>query len=162
MDALEILIWMKKIEPKFVLYFFFNFIFKLYTIVLVLPNIEMNPPQVYLCSLSWTLLPPPSPYPPSGSSQCTSPKRMKLEHFLTPYTKIISPPFDSPFSPPGCLYFLPPPSVLYATLWISLCVPGCGEHLGNSLLAGSVSLLLIPPFILLATSISFLPFLFSV
>ena len=32
----------------------------------------MNPPQVYLCSPSWTLLPPPSPYHPSGSSQCTS------------------------------------------------------------------------------------------
>ena len=34
----------------------------------------MNPPQVYTCSPSWTLLPPPSPYHPSGSSQCTSPK----------------------------------------------------------------------------------------
>ena len=34
----------------------------------------MNPPQVYLCSPSWTLLPPPSPYPPTRSSQCTSPK----------------------------------------------------------------------------------------
>ena len=32
--------------------FFFNFIFKLYNIVLVLPNIEMNLPQVYLCSPS--------------------------------------------------------------------------------------------------------------
>ena len=32
----------------------------------------MNLPQVYMCSLSWTLLPPPSPYHPSGSSQCTS------------------------------------------------------------------------------------------
>ena len=52
----------------------FFFFFKLYNIVLVLSNIEMNPPQVYLCSPSWTLLPPPSPYPPSGSSQCTSPK----------------------------------------------------------------------------------------
>ena len=41
---------------------------------MVLPNIEMNPPQVYMCSPSWTLLPPPSPYYPSGSSQCTSPK----------------------------------------------------------------------------------------
>ena len=50
------------------------FFFKLYNIVLVLPNIKMNPPQVYLCSPSWTLLPPPSPYLPSGSSQCTSPK----------------------------------------------------------------------------------------
>ena len=34
----------------------------------------MNPPQVYMCSPSWTLLPPPSRYHPSGSSQCTSPK----------------------------------------------------------------------------------------
>ena len=55
-------------------FFFFNFIFKLYIIVLVLPNIKMNPPQVYMCSPSWTLLPLPSPYHPSGSSQCTSPK----------------------------------------------------------------------------------------
>ena len=36
----------------FLLYFYFYFIFKLYNIVLVLPNIEMNPPQVYLCSPS--------------------------------------------------------------------------------------------------------------
>ena len=27
-----------------------------------------------MCSPSWTLVPPPSPYNPSGSSQCTSPK----------------------------------------------------------------------------------------
>ena len=58
----------------FFTFFKFYFIFKLYNIVLVLPNIEMNPPQVYLCSPSWILLPPPSTYPPSGSSQCTSPK----------------------------------------------------------------------------------------
>ena len=32
--------------------FFLNFIFKLYIIVLVLPNIKMNPPQVYMCSPS--------------------------------------------------------------------------------------------------------------
>ena len=61
--------------PLFFFFFFkFYFIFKLYNIVLVLPNTEMNPPQVYMCSPSWTLLPPPSPYHPSGSSQCTSPK----------------------------------------------------------------------------------------
>ena len=35
----------------------------------------MNPPQVYMCSPSWTLLPLPSPYHPPGSSQCTSPKQ---------------------------------------------------------------------------------------
>ena len=33
-------------------YFKFYFIFKLYNIVLVLPNVEMNPPQVYMCSPS--------------------------------------------------------------------------------------------------------------
>ena len=38
----------------FPLHFFFKFyfIFKLYIIVLVLPNIKMNPPQVYMCSPS--------------------------------------------------------------------------------------------------------------
>ena len=41
---------------------------------MVSPYINMNPPQVYTCSLSWTLLPLPSPYHPSGSSQGTSPK----------------------------------------------------------------------------------------
>ena len=56
------------------IFFKFYFIFKLYIIVLVLPNIKMNLPQVYMCSPSWTLLPPPSPYHPSGSPQCTSPR----------------------------------------------------------------------------------------
>ena len=31
------------------IFFKFYFIFKLYIIVLVLPNIKMNPPQVYMC-----------------------------------------------------------------------------------------------------------------
>ena len=34
----------------------------------------MNPPRVYTCSPFWTPLPPPSPYHPSGSSQCSSPE----------------------------------------------------------------------------------------
>ena len=34
----------------------------------------MNLPQIYTCSPSWTPLPPPSPYHPSESSQCTSPE----------------------------------------------------------------------------------------
>ena len=55
-------------------FFLFYFIFKLYIIALVLPNIKMNPPQAYMRSPSRTLLPPHSPYHPSGSSHCTSPK----------------------------------------------------------------------------------------
>ena len=37
---------------KYRIFFKFYFIFKLYIIVLVLPNIKMNPPQVYMCSPS--------------------------------------------------------------------------------------------------------------
>ena len=33
----------------------------------------------------------------------------------------LSPHLDSPFSPPGVLCLLPPPSLLYPTLWISVC-----------------------------------------
>ena len=69
----------------------------------------MNPPQVYMCSPSWTLLPPPSPYHPSGSSPCTSPKHPVLciepglatrfihdiIHVSMPFSQI-SPPSSSP------------------------------------------------------------------
>ena len=55
---------------KYLIFTFFFF----YNIVLVLPYINMNPPWVYTCSQSWTPFPPPSPYHPSRSSQCTSPK----------------------------------------------------------------------------------------
>ena len=37
-------------------FFFFNFIFKLYIIVLVLPNIKMNPPQIYIELWCWRRL----------------------------------------------------------------------------------------------------------
>ena len=41
---------------SFLLFFFkFYFIFKLYIIVLVLPNIKMNPPQVYMFLFFWAV-----------------------------------------------------------------------------------------------------------
>ena len=67
--------------------------FLLYNIVLVLPYIKMNPPQVYMCSPSWTPLPPPSPYHPSVSSQCTSPKHpVSKICLLKALTDLIKPP----------------------------------------------------------------------
>ena len=56
----------KDIKLFILFYFFGGWLF--YNIVLVLPYINMNPPQGYTCSPSWTPLPPHSPY------QCTSPK----------------------------------------------------------------------------------------
>ena len=45
--------------------FYFYFIL-LYNTVLVLPYIDMNPPQVYMSSQSWTPLPPPTSHPISS------------------------------------------------------------------------------------------------
>ena len=49
-----------------------TFITLLTSIVLVLPYINMNPPEVYTSSPSWNPLSPPSPYHHSGKSQCIS------------------------------------------------------------------------------------------
>ena len=91
---------------------FFNFYFYfilLYNTVLVLPYIDMNPPQVYMSSKTGTTLPPLTPYHLFGSSPCTSPKhpvscikhRLAI-HFLhdsihvsMPFSQII-PPSPSP------------------------------------------------------------------
>ena len=88
----------------------FNWRILLYNIVVVLPYIAMNQPRVYMCSPSWTPLPPPSPSHPSGSSQGTSPEhpvsRIKpglAIHFT--YANIhVSMSFSQiiPQSPKGC------------------------------------------------------------
>jgi len=100
------------------LFFFFNYyyyFFLLYNIVLVLPYINMHPPWVYTCSPSWTPLPTPSPYHPSGSSQCTSPKIPvsciepglaihfldDIIHVLMPFSQVI-PRLPLPQSPKDC------------------------------------------------------------
>ena len=100
--------------------FFFNFYFYfilLYNTVLVLPYIDMNPPQVYMSSQTSTPLPPPTLYHLSGSSLCTSPKhpvscikhRLALLflhdsiHVSTPFSQII-PPSPSPSESKSLLY----------------------------------------------------------
>ena len=59
---------------SFLFLFQFYLFILLHNIVLVLPYIDMNPPQGYTCSPSWTPLRPPSPSHPSGSAECTSPE----------------------------------------------------------------------------------------
>ena len=111
--------------------FILFYLFLLYNIVLVLPYISMHPPRVYTCSSSWTPLRPPSPYYPSGSSQCTSPKLpvscivpgfvihflYDIIHVLMPFSQII----------PASLSHRVQKTVLY------ICVSFAVSHTGLSL-----------------------------
>ena len=59
------------LEKQWFFFFKINFNWMLITILWFLPYINMSQPQVYMCSPSWTLLPPPSPPHPSALSQST-------------------------------------------------------------------------------------------
>ena len=111
---------------------FFCLFVLLYNIVVVLPHISMNPPWEYMCSPSWTPLPPSSPYHPSGSSQCTSPKDpvSNLDWWFISYMILYmfqcyfksSHPCPLPQSPKDCSIHLP--------LLIS-CIQGYCYHLSK-------------------------------
>ena len=70
------------IKMNFIFYFIFFAIYKTsyyyyyyyFTILYWFCHTSTGICHVYTCSPSWTPLPPPSPYHPSGSSQCTNPK----------------------------------------------------------------------------------------
>ena len=109
-----------------------------YNIVLVLPYISMNPPRVYTCSQSWTPLLPSSPYHPSGSSQCTSPKHpvscikpglvigflYDIIHVSMPFSQII-PPSPSPSPTESKRLFYTSVSLLLS------CIQGYHYHLSK-------------------------------
>ena len=98
---------LEKYHFVFFLYFLFYFLTLQYCIGFAIYQYES--PQVYMCFPSWTLLPPPSPYHPSESSQCTSPKHpvsfiepglatcfiYDIIHVSMPFSQII-PPSPSP------------------------------------------------------------------
>ena len=58
----DITLFSQRIFYCFLFIFLILFFILLYNAVLILPYIDMNPPQVYMSSQSYTPLPPLSPY----------------------------------------------------------------------------------------------------
>ena len=121
--------------------YFFNFIFKLYKIVLVLPNIKMNLPQVYMCSPSWTLLPPhtiplghPSALAPSIQYRASNLDWQLVSYMILYMFQCNSPksshPLPLPQSPKDCSIN----KEVFKMWWAHLGIPRTGglEHLVKS------------------------------
>ena len=127
-------------DQKNALAFFTHFIFNLFiligsqllcSIVVVLPYIDMNQPQVYMCPPSWTPLHfPPHPIPqghPSAAALSTLSHALNLDwwpvsymviHMFQCYSLKSSHPCLLPQSPKDCFY---------------ICVPFAVSHIGLSL-----------------------------
>ena len=106
------------------------------TILWFLPYIDMNQPQVYICPPSRTPLPPPSPFHPSGLSQCTSFEcpvlynELGLVLYFTYDNIHVSLLFSQIFTP------LPFPKESKSLFFISVslllsCIQGCHHHLSK-------------------------------
>ena len=89
----------------FIYYFFILFYFITLQYCIGFAIHQHASTRVCTCSPFWTPLPPPYPYHPSGSSQCTSPKLPScikpglvirflydIVHVLMPFSQIIPPP----------------------------------------------------------------------
>ena len=103
---------------------------------MVLPYINMNPPRVYTCSQSWTPLPPPSPYHPSGSSQCTSPQHpvhaSNLDWWFISYMILYMFQCHSPKSfHPLALPQSPKDCSIHLCLFLLSCIQGYRCHLSK-------------------------------
>ena len=110
-----------------IIYFFSKFFLLLYSIVLVLPYMNMKLPQGTRVPHPEPPLPPPSLYHHSGSSQCTSPKHpvSSIEsglairflydsiHVTMPFSQIIP---LSPFSPESKRLFYTSVSLLLSRI----------------------------------------------
>ena len=82
LESPSIYVWFEKvdvilIQGIIISFFKFKFIYFNWRLITLQYCIgfaihHMNLPRVHTCSQSWTPLPPPFPYHPSGSSQCTS------------------------------------------------------------------------------------------